>query len=72
MRSASPGSLENLFSRGEAIGGFLSGRFSIRLPTGGYCVGDNEENVEIVRPINDEGLIDRDPEWLLELASRPT
>ena len=29
----------------------------------------SQENVEIVRRIYDEGLIDRDPEWLLELAT---
>jgi ketosteroid isomerase-like protein len=29
----------------------------------------SEENVAIVRRIYDEGLIDRDPEWLLELAT---
>src|SRR6188472_329271 len=29
----------------------------------------SQENVEIERRIYDEGLIDRDPEWLLELAT---
>ncbi len=29
----------------------------------------SQENVEIVRRIYDEGLIDKDPEWLLELAT---
>jgi ketosteroid isomerase-like protein len=29
----------------------------------------SQENVEIVRRIYDEGLIDEDPEWLLELAT---
>ncbi len=29
----------------------------------------SQENVEIVRRIYDEGLMDRDPEWLLELAT---
>ena len=29
----------------------------------------SEENVEIVRRIYDAGLIDRDPEWLIELAT---
>jgi ketosteroid isomerase-like protein len=29
----------------------------------------SEENLAIVRRIYDEGLIDRDPEWLLELAT---
>jgi ketosteroid isomerase-like protein len=29
----------------------------------------SQENVEIVRRIYDEGLLDRDPEWLLELAT---
>ncbi len=29
----------------------------------------SQENVEIVRRIYEEGLIDQDPEWLLELAT---
>jgi ketosteroid isomerase-like protein len=29
----------------------------------------SQENVEIVRRIYDEGLLDRDPEWLVELAT---
>ena len=29
----------------------------------------SQENVEIVRRIYDEGLIDEDPEWLFELAT---
>ncbi len=29
----------------------------------------SQENVEIVRRIYDEGLIDQDPQWLLELAT---
>jgi ketosteroid isomerase-like protein len=29
----------------------------------------SKENLEIVRRIYDEGLIDEDPEWLLELAT---
>jgi ketosteroid isomerase-like protein len=29
----------------------------------------DQKNVEIVRRIYDEGLIDEDPEWLLELAT---
>ncbi len=29
----------------------------------------SQENVEIVRRIYDEGLIDKDPEWLFELAT---
>jgi ketosteroid isomerase-like protein len=29
----------------------------------------SQENVEAIRRIYDEGLIDRDPEWLLEIAT---
>jgi ketosteroid isomerase-like protein len=29
----------------------------------------SQENVEIVRRIYDEGLIDQDPDWLIELAT---
>ncbi len=29
----------------------------------------SEENVDVVRRIYDEGLIDQDPQWLLELAT---
>src|SRR5512132_2719161 len=29
----------------------------------------SQENVEVVRRIYEEGLLDRDPEWLVELAT---